>query len=372
MADKKDRGMEFLGSNIEDFDFDPDGDGSRGTRYSDGRGSYYGADGSRGTRYSDGSASYFGADGSRGIRYSDGSGSYFGADGSRGTLYSDGSGSFFGADGSRGTRYSDGSSSFYSADGHLKTRSADEPEFSYGNDSNDSSYDSSDYDIDDDEGSYSTDYSYHSYSGFGGGGLGFYSFNGHWKGIIIAILILLVCAFGYFKYSDYKNRIEVGVSSEELIGLDYNTVKNKLSDSGFTNIHEKAITDLSIEDIDKEGIVTQVSIRGKVDVEKISFSKSDRFPYDAYIKIIFHELDTIEVPMESKKMKKLNYVEAQQKFTDAGFINVKTVAEHDLVTGWINKDGSVDSISVDGKTSFESYNQFRPDVEVIIKYHTFK
>ena len=318
MADKKDRGMEFLGSNIEDFDFDPDDDGSWGTRFSDG------------------------------------SGSYHGADGSWGNLNSDGSGSFYGADGS------------------WKSRWADEVEFSYGRDSEDTSYDSSDYDIDDDEGSYSSDYSYHSYSGFGGGGLDLYFLDGHWKGIIITVLIILVCACCYFKYSDYKNKIEVGVSSEELIGLDCKTVKNRLSDAGFTNIHEKAIKDLSIEDIDKEGIVTQVSIRGKVDIEKISFSKSDRFPYDAYIKIIFHELETIEVPMESKEMKKLNYIEAQQNFTDAGFINVKTVAEHDLVTGWITKDGSIESISVDGNTSFESYNHFRPDVEVVIKYHTYK
>ena len=164
----------------------------------------------------------------------------------------------------------------------------------------------------------------------------------------------------------------IGISSDELIGVNYETAKNKLINAGFTNVHEKVIDDLTIDDLQNEGIITQVSIRGKIDFESINFSKDDKFPYDAYIKLVYHELAKIEVPMSSKELKKLDYKEVSQKFESAGFINVKCVAEKDLVTGWINKDGSVESISVDGKTSFEGYNMFRPDTEVIIKYHTFK
>ena len=39
---------------------------------------------------------------------------------------------------------------------------------------------------------------------------------------------------------------------------------------------------------------------------------------------------------------------------------------------WITKDGFVESISVDGDTDFSEYASYRPDVEVIITYHTFK
>ena len=79
---KKDRGWEYLNSgNSNEFDFDPDGDGSWGIQNGDGSDSYYGADGSWGYRNSDGSASYYGNDGSWGYRNSDGSGSFYEADG---------------------------------------------------------------------------------------------------------------------------------------------------------------------------------------------------------------------------------------------------------------------------------------------------
>ena len=93
---KKDRGWEYLNSgNSNEFDFDPDGDGSWGIQNGDGSDSYYGADGSWGYRNSDGSASYYGNDGSWGYRNSDGSASYYGNDGSWGYRNSDGSGSFY-------------------------------------------------------------------------------------------------------------------------------------------------------------------------------------------------------------------------------------------------------------------------------------
>ena len=61
---KKDRGWEYLNSgNSNEFDFDPDGDGSWGIQNGDGSDSYYGADGSWGYRNSDGSGSFYEADG---------------------------------------------------------------------------------------------------------------------------------------------------------------------------------------------------------------------------------------------------------------------------------------------------------------------
>lgn len=75
--------------------------------------------------------------------------------------------------------------------------------------------------------------------------------------------------------------------------------------------------------------------------------------------------------MSAKEAKKLNYTDLEKQFKEAGFVNVKTEADYDLITGWITKEGSVESISVNDETSFDEYASYRPDAEVIITYHTF-
>ena len=75
--------------------------------------------------------------------------------------------------------------------------------------------------------------------------------------------------------------------------------------------------------------------------------------------------------MSSKTAKKLDYQELEDKFREAGFVNVKTDAVYDLITGWITKEGSVESITVNGESTFSEFASFRPDVEVVITYHTF-
>lgn len=57
---------------------------------------------------------------------------------------------------------------------------------------------------------------------------------------------------------------------------------------------------------------------------------------------------------------------------EAGFVNITTEADRDLITGWITKEGSVEEISIGGDTKFSQNASFRPDVEIVITYHAFK
>ena len=61
-----------------------------------------------------------------------------------------------------------------------------------------------------------------------------------------------------------------------------------------------------------------------------------------------------------------------KKFKQAGFINVKTKPIYDLVTGWLKSDGEIEEVLIDGDNDISTYSSYRPDVEVLIKYHTFK
>ena len=178
--------------------------------------------------------------------------------------------------------------------------------------------------------------------------------------------IIIGASFGYYKYTEYKKSIEVTVSSVDLIGKDHKYVEKYLRDAGFTSIRDDIIHDLEIENIRNEGVVTTVTIHGDVE-----FSATDRFPYDSPIKITYHMIQEIMVPLSSKEAKKLVCSDLEKKFKEAGFVDVRTDAEYDLITGWFTKDGSVESISINGDTKFGEEAQYRPDAPIVITYHTF-
>ena len=390
---KKDIGFDFL--NSDDAGFireDEDGDSYK---YSDGSGYYHGSDGSEGYIYSDGSGYFHGADGSDGYIYSDGSGYYHGADGSDGYKYSDGSGYFHGADGSDGYRYSDGSGYYNSSDGD--NYSFDE----YDNDDDDDDEDSSDVSL--------------GAAAIGtliGLGLAAYSsskekreeerreeerrlaeerrkeeerqrirdekararrkkrfafYKRHWKGILIFFAILAASGFLGYKYWEYTQSVEIGISSEAVVGMNYKEVESLLEESGFNDVYAYSRADLDYSDKDDENKVVEVSIDGNT-----QFSSADRYPNYSHVEIVYHTLKDASTPVSAKDAKGMDYKELAGLFKDAGFVNVSYEKDADLITGWITKENSVKSISIDGDSEFSEDAPYKIDAEIVITYHTFK
>ncbi|WP_060673681.1 hypothetical protein [Rossellomorea vietnamensis] len=50
---------------------------------------------------------------------------------------------------------------------------------------------------------------------------------------------------------------------------------------------------------------------------------------------------------------------------------MRTEKQEDLVTGWLTKDGEVESVSVDGDKDYSPDEWYSNDVEVVITFHTF-
>lgn len=78
-----------------------------------------------------------------------------------------------------------------------------------------------------------------------------------------------------------------------------------------------------------------------------------------------------KTPSGSSVQKGRNYQSVVDDFEKKGFINIKTEALDDLITGWLTKDGEVKSVSVDGDEKYSADKWYPNDVEVIITYHTF-
>lgn len=78
-----------------------------------------------------------------------------------------------------------------------------------------------------------------------------------------------------------------------------------------------------------------------------------------------------KTPSGSSVQKGRDYQSVVDDFVKKGFINIKTEALDDLITGWLTKDGEVESVSVDGDEGYSADVWYPNDVEVVITYHTF-
>lgn len=78
-----------------------------------------------------------------------------------------------------------------------------------------------------------------------------------------------------------------------------------------------------------------------------------------------------KTPSGSSAQKGRDYKDVIDNFEEKGFTNIQTEVLDDLITGWLTKDGEVESVSVDGNEDYSPDDWYPNDVEVIITYHTF-
>lgn len=189
----------------------------------------------------------------------------------------------------------------------------------------------------------------------------------HKKFILIVFLISIVLIFGSYAYYEYQKLIPIGYDEVSLVGLDYNKVVEKLENQGFTYVSTENISDLSLDEETNANLVTDIRLE-----EKPVFDKETKYSYDKRIVVVYHSLKLCNAPITSKDAKGTNYTDVMDKFKDVGFINVKTNIIYDIITGWVIDDGEVKSVTIDGNEVFDTYDEYRPDAEVVITYHTYK
>ena len=187
------------------------------------------------------------------------------------------------------------------------------------------------------------------------------------KKIFISVMItFFICYFGYYILQEYK-KIEIEFDSNSFIGEKYETVFYKLTTVGFDNINVVPLNDLSLNEENLSGAVDSIIIDGKKE-----FSINEEFLDDAEIIIYYHSLKLITPPIDSKSAKGEDYNTIKQQFEDSGFVNIKVEIMYDLILGWFTKDGEVESVTINSNSKFGEKDEYRPDAEVIITYHTFK
>ncbi|MCQ2460131.1 MAG: hypothetical protein MJ081_07160 [Ruminococcus sp.] len=179
---------------------------------------------------------------------------------------------------------------------------------------------------------------------------------------IIALLVITVSLAVYI-----NNLIPVGLDSRDLTDMNYKTVVKMLEDKGFTDVEAVPNEDLDMSEISKDNTVKYVEIGGDSD-----FEKNDHFLKGRNINVVYRTMRRVNLPLSSKELENRNYLDVAQLFAETGFTNIKCEPKRDLLVGLINKEGEVDEIIVNGKKKFNKKDRYRPDTEIIIKYHAFK
>lgn len=83
-----------------------------------------------------------------------------------------------------------------------------------------------------------------------------------------------------------------------------------------------------------------------------------------------HE-NEIRSPLSSNDFNGKNYKSITAEFQKAGFTNIKSRALDDLVVGWLNKDGEVEQVTIDGDTAFSTDSWYPKNAAITINYHSF-
>lgn len=79
----------------------------------------------------------------------------------------------------------------------------------------------------------------------------------------------------------------------------------------------------------------------------------------------------VKTPSGSSVQQGRDYQDVYDTFADKGFTNIRLEVLDDLVTGWLTKEGEVESVSVDGDIGYSADKWYPADVKVIITYHAF-
>ena len=79
----------------------------------------------------------------------------------------------------------------------------------------------------------------------------------------------------------------------------------------------------------------------------------------------------VQPPISSGSVAGKNYEDVVKQFESAGFKDVTTREVPDLITGWLTKDGDVDTVSINGDTEYSSSQWYPQDASVVVAYHTF-
>lgn len=167
------------------------------------------------------------------------------------------------------------------------------------------------------------------------------------------------------KYSS-GNRIDISDVVKDWSTKQYSSLQSTLKSKGFTNVTVcEKVTDIKT----LNQLVASVSINNQ------QFSKGDCFVQKSAPIVI--EYYSLKITIGHKtsyftENKEGYYSSVISLLKEMGFTNITVYRNNDLFNGWITKEGSIESISINGEDSFEDTASYNYNAPIVIVVNTFK
>lgn len=167
------------------------------------------------------------------------------------------------------------------------------------------------------------------------------------------------------KYSS-NDRIDISDLVQNLSTEQYSLLQMSLKSKGFTNITTREkVTDNKV----LNQLVASITINNQ------QFSQGDCYVQKSTPIVIEYYLLEIIIGQKSSSFtenKEDKYSSVVSSLKDMGFTNITVYRNNDLFNGWITKEGSIESITINGRDSFEATDIFYYDTPIVIVVNTFK
>ena len=166
------------------------------------------------------------------------------------------------------------------------------------------------------------------------------------------------------------NDIRMPLSRTDCIGKNYQTIVDNLTTEGFHNIKIVPYPDLSKDRQDEDGKITRITINNSE-----VFYLGDYFAADSIIQIDYHTIDPermadVMIPASYDSFTEIDYLDACREFLKAGFTNITLIPKYDVRFYEGSKSGVVQSVTVNGESTFIKGIWLPYDTEVRITYRT--
>ena len=164
------------------------------------------------------------------------------------------------------------------------------------------------------------------------------------------------------KYSS-DDRKDATATVENWQTQKYDQLQSALKAKGFTNISTSAVV---TDDKSKNHLVSKLTINSEEFVAGDCFIQAG-----ASIKIEYYVL-SITIGSSASDIEGCQYTDIVSQLKAKGFTNIKLLRANNLINGWITKEGSIKSITINGNDDFEATYKYQYDAEIVIVVNTFK
>ena len=174
--------------------------------------------------------------------------------------------------------------------------------------------------------------------------------------------------FAIGEWTAYDAEIVISFHCEtfEYANIVYENILDRFPSYGL-QYELESLDDLNPGEEKNEGKIESITVDGK------ELSDSESYPYNAVAKVLYHSakqltISRTRVTKSSKDLEGEYFEEVERLLKGMGFTGI--IQLEPVKKGWLNKEGNVKSVSIDGLTKFEVDTIFEKNATIIITYYS--